>query len=123
MNDEERQHIAKLRDEGRSSAEIAKSLGMSANTIRSFLRRESAKKSRCKHCGQALINIPKAKPKTFCSDTCRYAWWNKHRSQMHTKAVYLLKCAYCGKEFNSYASLNRKYCCHPCYVRHRYGVP
>jgi hypothetical protein len=32
-----------------------------------------------------------------------------------------VNCACCGRCFDGYGHKNRKYCCHQCYVKKRYG--
>lgn len=66
-------------------------------------------------CGAALMQIPHRKPKKFCSDKCRMAWWNSHQELVNRKAIYHLACAHCGQSFDSYGNKNRKYCSRRCY--------
>lgn len=134
MTGEQKQNVQELRRQGLGYAQIAGSLGLSVNTIKSFCRRNNLSacnasndmgneedKDTCKHCGKRLMQTPKAKPKNFCGDECRYAWWNTHRDQMNRKAVYHLTCAHCGRAFDSYGNRSRKYCGHACYIKDRFG--
>ena len=134
MTGYQKQAIQELRVRGLSYSQIAESLGLSANTVKSFCRRNPVdandasketgneeKKQFCKQCGQKLKHKDKAKPKTFCRDACRRAWWNNHRDQMNRKAVYRVICAHCGTAFESYGNEHRKYCTHACYILDRFG--
>ncbi|MDR2445764.1 MAG: hypothetical protein LBD58_00505 [Treponema sp.] len=123
MNGEQRKRVLSLRKQGLSHAATAKELSLSVNTVKSFCRRHEAKKLLCRNCGKPLERIPKRKPKSFCCKRCREVWWKTHRDEMQRKAFYRITCAYCGKEFDSYGNKNRKYCCHPCYVKDRFDPP
>jgi hypothetical protein len=123
MNNEQRRRAAEMRKQGLSGGAIARELSLSVNTVKSFLRRREAKKLLCRNCGEPLTQIPKRKPKTFCSAECRLTWWKSHREQMNGKAFYRFTCAYCGREFESYGNKTRKYCCHPCYIKDRFDPP
>mgnify|MGYP000860860568 CR=1 FL=1 len=134
MNDLQREHIVMLRNSGGSYSEISRALGISINTIKSFCRRnnlggrasqrslnENIQQIYCKMCGKRLEMKPNRKPKMFCSDACRLAWWKSHPELINRKAVYHFICAYCGKEFDSYGNKKRKYCSHSCYIKARFG--
>jgi endogenous inhibitor of DNA gyrase (YacG/DUF329 family) len=123
MNNEQRECALSLRKQGLSNAAIAKQMSLSANTVKSFCRRHAAKKLLCRNCGKPLTQAPKQKPRSFCSGGCRSRWWGAHRDQVKKKAFYRIVCACCGKEFDSYGNKNRKYCCHPCYIRDRFNPP
>jgi hypothetical protein len=123
MTDEQKQKIMTMLPRGDSMPKIAKDLGVSVNTVKSFcrrFRREQAK-SFCKHCGKFLTRISGKKPKTFCGDRCRYAWWSAHRSQLKHKNTGIAVCAGCGCKFKYYGKNERKYCSHSCYIADRYG--
>jgi endogenous inhibitor of DNA gyrase (YacG/DUF329 family) len=77
----------------------------------------------CKNCAKPLASEPKRKPKTYCDDHCRGAWWRANRDRMLMKAVYQFNCTNCGHPFESYGSRDRKYCSRGCYIAYRYGVP
>jgi hypothetical protein len=123
MNENEKACIRALRKKGLTYAETAAELGLSVNTVKSYCRRNGEKKKLCRNCGYPLTQISGHKPKTFCSDQCRSLWWKGHRDQMRRRTGERVICAGCGQPFDSYGHENRKYCCHPCYIRHRFGVP
>ena len=134
MTPQERLRIEELRSQGLSFNEISKRTGISANTIKSYCRRngvsqgqkpqESPKKNSvgyCKECGVPVEQTPGRKVKMFCSNRCRNRWWNRHLGDVDRKAYTDHVCANCGKPFRSYANRNRKYCCHECYIEARFG--
>lgn len=128
MTDAEKEKIRFWRCEGLGYGTIAARLGLSENTVKSFCRRNQltgvASKEPlcvCRHCGQAISQLPKRKTRKFCSEACRRAWWKAHPELVHRQAFYLIICAHCGKEFKSYGNQTRKYCSHACYIAARFG--
>lgn len=114
--------IFSMRQQGLTCVEIADMLGISPNTVKSICRRSKVKATPqstavCRNCGKPLVQTPRAKPKTFCSNQCRYAWWNRVRS----KRAYRLICRQCGKEFISFGNKNKKFCGRECYLLSKYG--
>lgn len=137
MTAEQKEKIQQLRRQGVGYGQVAACLGISKEAVKSFCRRNPAQGFAqdtsadntvladegivCKQCGKLLTQKPNQKPKRFCSDDCRLAWWRKNESELNKKALYLLRCAYCGKEFESYGNKARKYCGHACYIKDRFG--
>ncbi len=99
MTSAQKESIRKLRRRGLSFTAIADAVELSPNTVKSFCRRESMSRSiakssnthqiavplgdglvTCNHCGAHLQHHPGKKKKRFCSDKCRFDWWNMHRS-------------------------------------------
>lgn len=117
-----KQEIATLnlmRSHDKSAADIAIALGLSVNTVRSYIRRHPPKDAvqvGCRQCGKPVLQVKGRKAKYFCSDRCRNAWWNAHPEKVQRKAYYRLTCQFCGKEFVSYGNKNRKYCSRLCYA-------
>lgn len=126
MTTEQKKQIKTMRLQGMGYVKIGQALGISNNTVRSFCRRngldgDAAKNSIvCQHCGKPVKIVPKHKPKKFCSDACRTAWWNSHMKSVNRKAVYQFTCAFCGKSFTAYGNKGRKYCTHGCYIADRF---
>ncbi len=121
--------VLSMYQQGQKYNEIAESLFLSPNTVKSICRRSGIKPiqmdkpghERCRNCGVPLRHSPGSKPKTFCSDRCRYTWWNRRRKlQPHH-----LVCSYCGRRFISYGNKKRKFCGRECYLlsRHGEGLP
>ena len=82
---------------------------------------EHKKPVKCKWCRKEISQVPGKKQKKFCSDRCRSKWWSRHVDKGNRKAYYEITCQYCQTVFASYGNKNRKYCCHECYVKDRYG--
>lgn len=128
MTNEEKIYVGKLRDKGYSYSKIAIELGLSVNTIKAYCKRHGLggvaaplpeikpdeKPFLC--CGKSVRQNVGRKEKRFCSAYCRNKWWNAHLNQVNRKANYEFECAYCKKPFTSYGNINRKYCCHRCYI-------
>lgn len=131
MKDMEKRTITRLREGGKSYAEIAENLHLSVNTVKSFcLRggvktlqalRKEADPNRCMQCHKPIEQQTGHKRKRFCSDRCRLKWWNQHRTQMNRKSCVEKTCAHCGNAFVSYPYERRKYCSHACYIQARFG--
>lgn len=126
MTNDEKAQIAILRDQGWGATKIARELGLSENTVKSYCRRHAkpAAKSeshRCLCCGKPIQQNPHRKEKKFCSDACRMKWWNSHRDQINRKALYEYTCPQCGQVFQAYGNAYRKYCSHACYIKARFG--
>lgn len=122
MTNEQREIIASMRQKHLSYTTISKELGLSINTVKSFCRRNGmATKNvrtdapRCKNCGGIIDNTAGIKPRLFCSDHCKQAWWNKHRHERISENIVPHVCPICGKAFNDYIGANRKYCSQTCY--------
>ena len=145
MTVEQKEKIQQMRRDGAGYGQMAASLGVSKETVKSFCRRNpvqtnaqdapvdsavaaaAAETDRavegvvCRQCCKRLIQRPKQKPKRFCSDECRLAFWREHSAQLNKKAVYTIRCAGCGHTFKSYGNKARKYCGHACYIKNRFG--
>jgi DNA-binding CsgD family transcriptional regulator len=129
LTDEQKSAIIDLRNKRMSYADIAERLSLSRNTVKSFHQRELTKYDRtkntestnCGYCGGKLPEEPKKRTRRFCSETCRYAYWNSHRGEKNRKVQHVQVCAYCGKEFECYASAKRKYCGAVCFNNARWG--
>ena len=129
MNDTQKRCAIEMRAAGRGYKQIAETLDISVNTIKSYCQRAGLtehkaanddpaeeQKDTCKHCGVALWQCPNMKPKTFCSDECRIRWWSKHRNQSGGASTVEKRCAHCGRVFRSQVSAKRKYCRLACFI-------
>ncbi|KGK85876.1 hypothetical protein DP73_17760 [Desulfosporosinus sp. HMP52] len=130
----QKEHVQRMRSEGKSYSKIADCLGISENTIKSYCqrnklssipttRKEDVEKESldfCKNCGKSIQQRPGIKLRKFCSDECRTTWWKSHMDQVCKKSIYHLECAGCRKPFDSYGNKNRKYCSHACYINDRF---
>lgn len=129
MNMEEKQQIKLLRDEGLSYTQIANRMDVSVNTIKSYCKRNSLgviqstkiQTALCESCSKPIKQNKGRKVKRFCSDACRNTWWSKHTQLVKRQANYECACLNCKNSFISYGNKTRKYCCHACYIEHRFG--
>ena len=126
MTNGEKVQIVQRRKRGLGYAEIALSLGLSVNTVKSYCRRSGVKPLEkktaqsgdvCRQCGSVLKLTPGRKRKQFCSDACRLCWWHAHREMGQNARTVL--CASCGKAFVTDRA--QKYCSHACYIQTRFG--
>jgi orotate phosphoribosyltransferase-like protein len=87
MNDDLRNKINELKELGYGYKRIAKELSMTASAVRYTLAKineEDLLVGSCKYCGITMKSVKGKKKKVFCSDTCRWQWWNqKHREDKH----------------------------------------
>ena len=121
MTSDQRQEINAMQQAGFGYSKIAKTIGVSENTVKSYCRRQktiivSEKIDFCAQCGKA-IDKSKRSSRRFCSDACRIKWWNKHPK---AEMPYTAHCACCGKEIQMRRKNERKYCSHRCYITDRY---
>lgn len=133
MTDDQRKQVAFLRQEGCGYTAIAKKMGISRDTVKSFCRRNGlagewakgqevlALQGRCRECRKPLQQAKGRKRLVFCCAQCRKKWWKEHPEQMNQRAVYSFTCAGCKKAFTAYGNSKRKYCSHACYIRDRFG--
>ena len=106
---------------GNGYVKIAKELGISENTVKSYCRRQNVADKQgesacCAECGKP-IDISKRSGRRFCSDTCRMKWWNRYPKP---NMPYTAQCACCGKEISMRRRGEKKYCSHRCYILDRY---
>ena len=124
MTDEQKSCIIQFRSEGMTYSEIAQKLNISINTVKSFYRRHTQTnmpKGQCKQCGKPITQSKRTREKKFCSDKCRWAWWNQNLDKVKRKAIYTFECPNCKKQFTAYGNAKRKYCSHQCYIESRFG--
>lgn len=119
MTNEQKAAIPALRKKGMSLSEIASELEVSVNSVKAYCRRELKQKNMCKHCGKPLVQLPGRKPKSYCNDSCRFAWWKNNRSLLKHRMVYHYTCAHCGRAFDRPVK-DRKFCKHRCYISYRF---
>lgn len=129
INDKQKVKIQELRLQGAGYRKIAKEMGLSENTIKSYCRRHPLIEQKgdlehvhyCLQCNKVIDQNGKRKEKKFCSDACRMAWWNSHRDKVNHRIVRKLECPCCHETFIVYGNGQRKYCSHTCYVKDRFG--
>ena len=138
MTDIQKEQVRTLRSNGESYAAITRITHLSINSVKSFCQRNRAvndvhvgttmiseshpiEPGKCEYCGRNVNQIEGRKKKRFCSDKCRNKWWNAHLDLVDRKNAKTVVCANCKKRFPVYGNVQRKYCCHACYITDRFG--
>ena len=122
MNNDLKTKINELRQLGYGYKRIASELSVTASAARyacSKLDDEDFLINNCQNCGLPIKSIKGKKKRRFCSDKCRWQWWNKNQKDVNKKAYYIHQCKYCKKEFTVYGNSKRLYCSHECYIKHK----
>ncbi|MBQ7574398.1 MAG: helix-turn-helix domain-containing protein [Clostridia bacterium] len=121
MTSEQKYDIDRLQQRGMGYRKIASELGVSPNTVKSYLRRNqnSTKEIQgvCKQCKKPVKQTPHKKAKVFCSNYCRSKWWRNNTDLVESKACVVTICKGCGKEFITYKCQKRSFCSRRCYVQ------
>lgn len=132
MNELQKSQIKKLRMNGLGYIKIAKALGLSENTVKSYCRRNNLSGKIigdpidvinyifCKNCGKELQKQKGRKERSFCDDKCRTAFWSSNQDKINRKTATEYICPVCSKPFKDYPRNNRKYCSRACYIAARY---
>ena len=139
MNEYLKKKICELRMTGLGYRAIANEVELSRDVVRNFcknngmngylanadenIRKTVIDNALCLNCRTPIKQPKRGKARKFCSEECRRTWWKENADKGNRKetAVYKLVCTYCGEEFESYGNKNRKYCCHECYIKDRFG--
>ena len=118
--------INQMRRDGYGARKIAKSTGIPFETVKSHMRRHPdipTDGDRCRYCGMPIQSTPKCRPRKYCSDKCRLAWWKEHPDELNRKAFYPKTCPNCGQGYMAYGRPNQKYCSRKCFAEARRKVP
>ena len=142
MTHTQKREILRLRGQGLGYAQIADSMGLPKNTVKTFCWRNQRQpgqpaavdvpavvqkpitampEGHCPNCGIAIAQTPRQKPRRFCCDNCRRVWWNSHRGALQHRSDHISVCLNCGKSYDHRGDAKRRYCCHPCYIAARFG--
>jgi endogenous inhibitor of DNA gyrase (YacG/DUF329 family) len=139
MTREQQEEIRRLRNSGEGYKRIAAMLGLSVNTVKSFCQRDNVKQAGlnldhtelnatcfsqenatgegvCLRCGKPIVQNPGRRKRLYCSDACRMGYWRSQAKPMGE----IRRCAGCGKVLLGH-DRSRIYCCHACYIAHRFG--
>lgn len=121
MTDETKNLIIRLRNEGCGYKKIAKETGESVGVVRHFcnLIDSNPTEKYCPNCGATISFIKGGKQKKFCSDHCRWSYWNKHKKVENRKCYHEEICKNCGKTFMTYGNRHRFFCSMNCYKESR----
>ena len=73
--------INELREKGYGYKRIGKEVSIKPEAVRYICRKidKVALIGTCKKCGKQIKSIKGKKKKIFCSDKCRWKWWNEQR--------------------------------------------
>ena len=93
---------------------VAALMDENINTVKAFLHRNPPTDT-CLCCGREITYTPQKKKKLFCSDACRYRWWNKHTSLRKHRNPKEVVCAFCHNTFETNQNSKRKYCSRECF--------
>ena len=134
MTQDQKTQIITMRGEGYGYAAIAQVLSIPKNTIKTFCNRNGLagqkqekhslvlpNTNKCKNCGMPIVSKSSTKPRKFCSDKCCREWFHKNRIPKNDKGRKENICVQCNNLFITYGKVERKYCSHQCYIKHRYG--
>jgi len=118
MTTEEKNKIIELNNAKKSKRAIARAINRDPMTVLRFLEDldpNIKNFSICPACGEEFIQYKgRGRNKIYCSNKCR-----------HSKAIDKVDervCLNCGKHFITWKNKKKiRFCCHSCYVEHRYG--
>ena len=118
MTNEQRLQIAAYRKTGMGYKQIAKELDLSANSVKSYCRRnglssealeQELTRVACENCGKSIEQKKgKKKKEVLFQNQCRNQSWNSHLDQVKRKAVCEYICPVCGKSFSVYGNAKRE---------------
>ena len=130
---EQKARIEEYRKRGIGYRTIAAEIGVDRDAVRYYCKKvelagtrpksqEFIKGLRCQQCGILLSRNRDGRQRIFCSDQCRYKWWNTNGKTLPRPSGCCdeIKCACCGKTFLDYRNKKRRYCSHECYIRDRF---
>ena len=125
--------IDEYRKQGIGYRTIATEIGVSRDAVRYYCKKVKldgdlsqpqayVKVLQCQQCGKLLSHNRDGRQRIFCSDQCRYRWWNTTGRTLPRPSGCCdeIKCACCGKTFQAYSNRKRRYCSHECYIRDRF---
>ena len=130
MTKDEINIITQLQQQGFGYRRIAALTNIAVDTVKSYCKRhpvdatdcEAPSDAYCRQCGRPIQFTPHRKPKQYCSDKCRMAWWNSHRDQVNRKAYRTIICEHCGVAFEVYGAPKRRFCSTTCAAASRKKV-
>ena len=136
MTDAQAAQIKELRMRGQGYRAIGVAVGLSRDIVRNFCKAKGmdgyaramalnmqerlACGKACACCGKEISQPGNGRPRKFCSDKCRRAWWKLHPEAAQRKHTHIEVCAYCKMEFEVNGSRKQKYCSHNCYIKNRF---
>ena len=73
--------VIELKEKGFGYKRIANELSMKPEAVRYICQKHEQEDliGKCKNCNLEMKSVKGKKKKTFCSDKCRWQWWNEQR--------------------------------------------
>lgn len=125
MTNFEKDEILRLKKLGYGYKKISKDLNIPIGRVRRVItnnNKENGKSvSVCVLCGKNIVQTVGKRNKKFCSDKCRYQWWNQRKKEKPNNNYNNKTCLHCGKVFAVYGGRERKYCSRSCYHQDSLG--
>ena len=118
MTAEEKNKILELRRQGFSYRKIKAVVNRSLDTLQTLVEEsiDIAYYTDCPACGKCIPHYKNklwGRERVYCCEKCRQS---KAARKTQTRI-----CLNCGKPFLTWNYQKAKFCCHGCYVEHRYG--
>lgn len=118
MTELEEKRIWDLRSKGKGYKAISIELNLPIGTIKSYCTRNNVGSSKCRCCGESIIQAPGRKQKKFCSERCKTKWWNRNRKIIKHRFIKPKICEHCGSSFLPIKRPTQRFCCRECYLIH-----
>ena len=118
VTNEQKVEILKLHKQGTGYKAIGRSLGISADNVKKFIKRLKTEDiCICLECGSFFSPLPGKKIKRFCSEKCRKKYWQK---KTRTSLKYMVQkvCPECGSSFMTYKYRQGIFCSKECFQTH-----
>ena len=108
--------INNYRRQGLGYKKIAAILELPANSVKTYIRRHPLDETSCGclNCGAPIEQTLHHRPRKYCSDRCRLAWWHTHQSQLN-RSMDERTCTYCGRTYSTHKKAQR-FCSRECYA-------
>jgi len=73
--------VIELREKGYGYKRIANELNLTRDQVRYIClkTKQDSLDGICKNCDRKIKSVRGKKKKVYCSDKCRYKWWNKQK--------------------------------------------
>ena len=108
--------INTYRRQGLGYKKISVIMNLPANTVKTYIRRHPLEEGACAciNCGAPITLTAHHRPRKYCSDQCRLAWWHEHQDELKRTRTER-HCAYCGEPFTTHKK-NQRFCSRACYA-------
>jgi hypothetical protein len=134
MTSAQKQQVYKLRLQGLGYKAISQEIQISTDAVKSYCKRHhlndlaqlndqtNQNAGLCLQCHKPIFQKKCGRTKKFCSDACRYTWWNKNQDKRRKSAaaMYHYTCQHCGRKFSAYGDKHRKYCSGDCFIKAKF---